>query len=73
MEREFTTGITVVAPYYVVSMVAGPDGNMWFTEDSKNTVGRITNSGSVTEFVTGILGTNMRNIVVNPDQNLVHR
>ena len=32
------------------SIAPGPDGNMWFVEDSRDTIGRITPSGTVTEF-----------------------
>lgn len=31
-------------------MTAGPDGNVWFTEDVNNKIGRITPSGTVSEF-----------------------
>jgi len=34
-------------PYDIVS---GPDGNLWFTEDSENKIGRITPAGVITEF-----------------------
>jgi virginiamycin B lyase len=32
------------------SIAPGPDGNIWFVEDSRDTVGRITPSGRVTEY-----------------------
>jgi virginiamycin B lyase len=32
---------------------AGPDGNLWFTENSGNKIGRITTKGHITEFPTG--------------------
>jgi hypothetical protein len=31
-------------------ITSGPDGNLWFTEDCKNTIGRITPAGRITEF-----------------------
>lgn len=31
-------------------ITAGPDGNLWFTENDGNKIGRITTSGSLTEF-----------------------
>lgn len=34
-------------------IVAGPDGNMWFTEGLSNRVGRITRDGQITEFPVG--------------------
>ncbi len=33
-----------------IMIVEGPDGNMWFTEEAGNKVGRITPNGSITEF-----------------------
>src|SRR5262249_23331445 len=35
-------------------ITAGPDGNLWFTEQIGDKIGRITPSGTVTEFTTGI-------------------
>jgi virginiamycin B lyase len=35
-----------------ISIVAGPDGNLWFTENSGARIGRITTSGTLTEFST---------------------
>src|SRR6266446_3963883 len=32
------------------SITVGPDGNLWFTEDSGNKIGRITPAGVITEF-----------------------
>ena len=31
-------------------IAAGPDGNLWFTENSANKIGRITTAGVITEF-----------------------
>jgi virginiamycin B lyase len=31
-------------------IAAGPDGNLWFTENSGNRIGRITQNGQITEF-----------------------
>jgi streptogramin lyase len=48
---------------------AGPDGNVWFTEGGTQKVGRITPSGTVTDYpVTG--GVQPRDITVGPDNNL---
>jgi len=33
------------------SIVAGPDGALWFTAHDRNKIGRITTAGTVTEFV----------------------
>jgi virginiamycin B lyase len=48
-------------------LAAGPDGNLWFTGGFESKVGRITTSGSVTEFpsVGGFGG-----ITAGPDGNL---
>ena len=32
------------------SIAAGPDGNLWFTEIYGNRIGRITTTGTITEF-----------------------
>jgi streptogramin lyase len=42
----FTTGITST----VQNLAYGPDGNIWFTEPSGDTIGRITPLGAVTEW-----------------------
>ncbi len=31
-------------------ITAGPDGNLWFTENSAHTIGKITTHGAVTEY-----------------------
>ncbi|HET7063873.1 MAG TPA: hypothetical protein VFI49_06310, partial [Rudaea sp.] len=52
------------------SIVAGPDGNLWFTEDLGSKVGRITPQGQITEFpLTGRYPTPMA-IAVGSDRNL---
>ena len=52
------------------AIIAGPDGNLWFT-DSGNpaAIGRITPAGAITEFTQGVLG-NADSITVGPDGNL---
>jgi hypothetical protein len=35
---------------WVLDIVAGPDGALWFTEERANKIGRITTSGVLTEF-----------------------
>lgn len=50
-------------------IVRGPDGNLWFTEATRGSIGRITPAGQITEFpVPGALG--LRRITVGPDGNL---
>src|SRR5262249_56583218 len=48
----------------------GPDGNLWFTENSANRIGRITPAGVVTEFAAGITPNSGPNeITAGPDGN----
>jgi len=49
----------------------GPDGNIWFTERSGNKIGRITTSGVVTEYSSGMSSTTKPiGITTGPDGNL---
>jgi streptogramin lyase len=41
---------TPTSPSYPIGITAGPDGNMWFTEDLPSKIGRITPAGVITEF-----------------------
>jgi virginiamycin B lyase len=52
-------------------ITTGPDGNLWFTEFSNNKIGRITPSGTVTEF-SGIStgGLFYADIAAGPDGNV---
>jgi streptogramin lyase len=38
----------------IQSLALGPDGNIWFTEEGTDAVGRITPSGGVKEYTTGL-------------------
>jgi hypothetical protein len=50
---------------------AGPDRNLWFTEQTGNRIGRITTDGVVTELSGGVsAGARPRGIAVGPDGNL---
>jgi streptogramin lyase len=53
-------------------IVAGPDGNLWFTENDtvSNAIGRITPSGQITEFKVPTDGGDPFGITVGPDGNL---
>jgi len=62
---EFSSGIT--ASSGVMIPTAGPDGNVWFSEQWGNNVGRITPSGTVTEFS---IGTMVLGITTGADGNL---
>jgi streptogramin lyase len=64
--EEFSDGIS--AEGSPNGITAGPDGNVWFTEFADR-IGRITPTGSVTEFSTGIT-SNPEEIAAGPDGNL---
>ncbi len=66
---EFAAGISAgSAPYGIAQ---GPDGNLWFTEQVGNRLGRITPQGQVTEFATGITAVSFpTGIAQGPDGNL---
>jgi len=42
------------------SIIAGPDNNLWFTEDGAR-IGRVTTSGALSEFSTGLSGYSISN------------
>ena len=65
---EFSAGITAGAA--VVAITQGPDGNMWFTEEGIDKIGRITLAGVVTEFGGLTAGAQPRGIARGPDGNL---
>src|SRR5258705_9559905 len=66
---EFSVGITAGAQ--PAAIAAGPDGNLWFTEQGGNRIGRITPAGVVTEFSAGITaGAALAGIAAGPDGNL---
>ena len=58
------------------AIIAGPDGNVWFTEVSgtingpSSKIGRITPSGKISEFPPNALHGNLGSITVGPDGNL---
>ena len=51
-------------------IVAGPDGNLWFTENQRNQIGRITPAGVITEFPIPTQGGSPRGIAVGSDGSL---
>jgi streptogramin lyase len=69
---EFSTGLTPGSK--PMGLVAGPDGNVWFThygsEGVGPAVGRITPAGVITEFRAGLDGGFPQSLVVGPDGNL---
>ena len=53
------------------AIVAGPDGNLWFTEAfAGNRIGRITPDGVLTEFTVPTAGSQPLGITAGPDGNL---
>jgi streptogramin lyase len=65
---EFETGLTPSIGLWGIT--SGPDGNLWFTEDTNNAVGRVTPGAVITEFTAGFPTGNPRGIVTGPDGNL---
>jgi streptogramin lyase len=65
---EFDDGLTAGVALWGIT--AGPDGNLWFSEESNNAVGRITPSAVITEFSAGFPTGSPRGIVTGPDGNL---
>jgi streptogramin lyase len=69
---EFNSGLTPGGK--PMGLVAGPDGNVWFThygnEGLGRAVGRITPAGVITEFREGLDGGFPQSLVVGPDGNL---
>ena len=65
---EFDAGLTPGVALWGIT--SGPDGNLWFSEESNNAVGRITPSAVITEFSAGFPTGSPRGIVTGPDGNL---
>jgi virginiamycin B lyase len=53
-----------------VSIVAGPDGNVWFTEFRGNKIARMTLDGAITEFLIPTANSQPDDMDVGPDGNL---
>lgn len=50
-------------------IAAGPDGNLWFTEQHGDRIGRITPTGTIAEFALAP-NSHPRGIAAGPDGNL---
>jgi virginiamycin B lyase len=61
------TGQSGTGPEHIT---AGPDGNLWFTEFWTNRIGRMTPSGTLTEFPIPTPDSAPRGIVSGPDHAL---
>jgi streptogramin lyase len=57
------------AASHPIGIVAGPDGNMWFTEWGNDRIGKITTSGTLTQYAV-TSGSGPTGIVAGPDGNL---
>lgn len=51
-------------------ITAGPDGNLWFTDNNANKIGQITPDGVITEFGGLAPGSNPLGITAGPDGDL---
>ena len=67
---EFSAGLNSGAK--PLNLVAGPDGNVWFTDRGTTpAIGRITPAGVITEFTTGLASTSKPYaIIAGPDGNM---
>ncbi len=68
--EEFSAGLG--ARSEIGQIVAGPDGNVWFSDSGEGKVGRITSDGQITEFGNEMLsqGWELRYIAPGPDGNV---
>src|ERR1700724_579459 len=64
---EFTIPTANSTPSFIA---AGPDGNLWFTEVSRDKIGRITTAGVITEFAITTANSQPFGIATGPDGNL---
>src|SRR6476469_6263995 len=69
---EFGTANGLNAGSFPYAIAAGPDGNVWFTDQGNpKAIGRISTSGAITEFSAGIdPGSYDNGITAGPDGNL---
>lgn len=69
--NEFPVAIPANPGYAgVLAITSGPDGNLWFTELFPNKIGRITPTGSLTEFALPNANAQPAGITLGPDGNL---
>jgi streptogramin lyase len=67
---EYTTGLT--ANLSPMQAAKGPDGNVWFTQNSATgAIGQVTSAGNISEFTSGLVANGTpRGIAAGPDGNL---
>ncbi len=63
-------GVSTIQEYGATSIVAGPDGNIWFTEMTQGKIGRMAPTGTLAEFKLPVLTALPFDITVGPDGNL---
>jgi streptogramin lyase len=68
--RLLSAGFNEFVASNAIAIATGPDGNLWFAEDTGNRIGRITPSGTVTEFNVPTAHSNPEGITAGPDGNL---
>ena len=68
--KEFTLTAPPMQGIGAVAITTGPDGNLWWVENQADRVGRITTTGSVTEFPMPSEDGQANGIAVGPDGNL---
>lgn len=51
-------------------IVSGVDGNLWFTDDATNSIGKMTPAGVVTKYTIPTASSNPQTIISGPDGNL---
>jgi hypothetical protein len=59
--------VTLPAGSDVAQMVAGPDGNIWYTNYSANAIGRLTPTGVITQYTLPVSGSQPSGITVGSD------
>jgi hypothetical protein len=64
---EYTIPTASSQPY---DIVAGPDGNLWFTEQLGNKVAKVTTSGIFAEYAVPTTNSQSNGIAAGPDGNL---
>lgn len=72
---QFTSVTIGPAGYGGNAIAAGPDGNMWFTDNASNAIGRITPGGAVASFpvptsTTLSSGPGLFSLAAGPDGNM---
>lgn len=61
---------TLTAAAQLVGITSGPDGNLWFTEYGGNKIGKVTTTGTITEYSIPTSSTQPVGIAAGPDGNL---